>query len=204
MKDKKFKITKLPNAEKALLGKETPKNTYYNRNNVGKFAENTVKEAGYNVDSVGTVDLPDLGVEMKSRDRQSKAPHTVGSMKVKDIINTPYDVSPIKEKFLQQLRIKHDQTYQVVTETKVYDFSFDRIQKLIEEAYEHGRAVMTTMSTNNDDIPTYIPPLGNIGYFEKTSIKKNSFSFRLRDSGMKDLELMALSGKTFQKFFQPR
>lgn len=195
------KTVKLRKAETALVGMTVPTMEYHNQNNVATIVEQVIEDAGYYVDATGTVDLPDHAVEIKSRAVESTSPHTVGKMSVKRIIKTPYSRSPIKKKFQQQLRVKHNQTFNVVTSAKVYDFSDSEIQQKIEDAYEYGRTIMN--STPIDKLPKYIAPNGHIGYFEKTSKKENStsYDFRITDSNMKQLEAMADLSKGFRKFF---
>ena len=195
------KTIRLPKAEEALIGMTIPEMEETYRNNVANAIEDAINDTGYNVDKLGTIDLPDHKVEVKSRSTNATSPQTIGSMSVNNIINTPYNSSSIKEKFQQQLRVKHNQTYCVVTKAKVYDFSDPVIQQKIEQAYEYGRSVMT--NTSLDDLPDYISPNGHIGYFERTNKKhKTVYSFRLSNSTMKKLESIASSSKVFRQFFE--
>jgi hypothetical protein len=201
----KAKLIGLPKAEKALVGMTVPDMDYYNQNSVATVIEQTVANEGYRLDSTGTIDLPDYETEIKSRSKQATSPQSIGSMSVNKIVNNSYKNSSIKKKFQRQLRVKHDQMYNVVTEAKIYDFSDPGIQQKIEDAYEHGRAVITDLIRQNtpiDDLPKYIAPNGHIGYFEKTQKnKKTMYVFRLSNGSMKKLESMAASSKTFHRCF---
>lgn len=193
------RVTKLGKAETALVGKSIPKMEYHNQNNVATLVEETMKDEGYHVDSCGTVDLPGLDVEIKSRSIQSRSPQTVGSMTVRNIINTPYNLSSIKKKIKQQFRVKHDQVNCVIVDAKMYHFDDFYIQGKLEEAYEYGRAIIASMDP--DKLPAYIPPNGHIAYFERCT-NRLSYSFRIRNGAMKKLEKMSATSKTFQACFE--
>jgi len=163
--------------------------------NVGNWAENVLKENGHTINKTG-IDISDLGLEVKTRKNGSSSYHTIGSMNVNDIINTPYDQSSIREKTLTQYRIHYNDQFQVVASAEVYDFSDNAIQDKIREAYEGAREMMRNGDRNNWIRKEVEPGVMAWGAFEGNG---NSYYFRIASKHMNDMETMAKS--TFNKNF---
>lgn len=192
---KQFKITALKKATTTLVGMRVPKQK---NGNVGHLVEDTMYNDGYPIDKQARVDLPDWEVEVKAQTLEATSAQSVGSMTVDDIINTPYQSSPIKEKFQQQFRVTHSDIFREVTSAKIYDFSDPYIQQLIEKDYEAGRAIFAELQKNNDSYPNYIRGANTDFYWEKK--ESNSYAFRASRSAMKGFEGMATS--TFNSLFE--
>ncbi len=170
-----------------------------NSGNVGKWVEDQLSENGYKINSGPGPDLAEYGVEVKSRKIESSSPHTVGSMRINDIISTPYDQSPIKEKFQRQYRVKYSDLGSVVTEEQVYDLSDDFIQDRIREAYEAGREKIA-----QNEINGYHPPYvkgTSWGNFEITD-SCGSYRFRIPDYVMRKIETVAKNSNHFGNLFE--
>lgn len=192
---KPFKITALKKATKTLVGMRVPKQK---NGNVGHLVEDTMYNDGYPINKQARVDIPDWKVEVKAQTLEATSAQSVGSMTVDDIINTPYQSSPIKEKFQQQFRVTHSDIFREITSAKIYDFSDPYIQQLIEKGYESGRAIFAELQNNNNNYPNYIRGNNTDFYWEKK--ESNSYAFRASRSAMKGYEAMATS--TFNSLFE--
>jgi hypothetical protein len=181
----KARVTKL---NTNLVGMSVPDTT---NGHAGRFVENALIKQGFAVDTTGTVDIPGLDLEVKSRDVDAISAQTVGSMLPETIKVTPYKESTVYEKIQRQFRvyIKDD----TIIDAKVVDFSWDVIQDKIEKSYEAARQEIINGADGN-----YVPG-GPYGYFERTVGGSNSYDFRLRDRAMKKLENIANS--TARKIF---
>jgi hypothetical protein len=179
------------------VGTEVPIRQHYG--NVGNWVQEKLTENGYKINTGVGPDLLEYGVEVKSRKIESSSPHTVGSMRIEDIIVTPYDQSHIKDKFQRQYRVKYSDEGQVVTEESVYDLSNDHIQDRIRNAYESGRKTIA-----QNEINGYHPPYvkgTDWGNFEITE-SCNSYRFRIPDHTMRKIEQISKNSNLFNNLFE--
>jgi len=174
-----------------LIGKTLPNKDF---GQAGRAFEDMLeKDYGITVNRGKGPDSPMFGIDYKTRDLDSTSPQTVASMKVNDIINTPYRESEVFKKFQQQIRIKTKNN--VIVKAEFFDFRSEHIQDNIEAAYEHARSqiikneVYRTTKSGPDSI-------GYWGYFEKCTQRKNTYSFRINQSGMDDYEKMTKNNFT--------
>ena len=140
---------------------------------------------GFEVDTRGTVDIPKLALEVKTRDVDAISAQTIGSMTPDDIKRTAYRDSNIFKKFQKQFRVYIKDS--VIIDTKIVNFEWDEIQNRVELSYEAARQRIANGTTKN-----YVPG-GKFGYFERTNSGSESYDFRIRDKYMKKLESMAQS-----------
>lgn len=175
----KAKVTKL---KTNLVGMSVPDSA---NGHAGRYVEHKLIQQGFEVDTKGTVDIPGLDLEVKTRDLNAVSAQTVGKMSLSTIKTTPYKDSTVREKIQRQFRVSiRDNT---IVSTDVVDFSWGVIQEKIEESYEAARALINKGCNDN-----YIPG-GDYGYFERTVKTSDSYDFRLKDSAMKKLVGMANS-----------
>jgi hypothetical protein len=167
--------------------------------NVGRWAEAVMEINGHNIEHGAGCDMPEYGVEMKTRKIESNSPHTVGTMRFGDIISKPYDQSLIFEKFQRQYRVHYSDEGQVVLTSEVYDLTEEFIQSKIREAYEEGRKQITQNEINGFH-PPYVKG-SEWGYFE-VSESYSSYRFRIPNSAMKKIETAVRNAKTFKKLFE--
>ena len=147
--------------------------------------EEAIADIGFTLNLGRGVDLPEVGIDIKTRDVDAVSPHTVASMTADSIVATPYRYSNVFDKIQKQHRIKTQNG--VVVDEFTYDFSAPYIQEWIESAYEAARAQMITGARGS-----YIP--GNeYGYFEQSTTSENTYSFRMSDSAMTRIERIARS-----------
>ncbi len=165
-----------------------PKNVRDGTN--GKILETAMIKQGFPIDKTATVDLPTANVEIKTRKASSKSNHTVGTMTFDDIINTPWDETPFKQKLQQQYRVKIKDAK--TASGKMVDFSHEIIQNDFREAYEICR---TQLKLNGKTLYTGETIKGTqYGCLEhKPGPSKNgkSYAFRITDAGMKKAENLA-------------
>ena len=132
----KIKVKKLNTGSKSLT---LPRQEKGNEGNVGKWYHEKLDER-YPMNHGSGPDLPELNnLEVKTRNRGSKAPHTMGTMTYENIVNTPYKKSCIHDKMQVQNRMKYDNTFNTVVSESIYDFRNPEIQSLIEDSYEQAR-----------------------------------------------------------------
>ncbi len=108
----------------------------------GKILEQGMIRQGYPIDQNGTVDIPGVGIEVKSRKSSTGAMHTIGTMTYDDILVTPWDKTPFKQKLQKQYRVtinKDEFEGDINATGKVVDLSNPEIQAKLKEAYERNR-----------------------------------------------------------------
>jgi hypothetical protein len=157
----------------------------------GRDIENKLREQGFPMSNASEPDIPEYGVEVKSRDLDATSAHSVARMSPEDIKSTPYRQSVVYDKLQQQYRVKTK--YQVIVSAEVYDFSAPHIQEKIEKCYEAARLKIIQGDEND-----YITG-GYYGFFERQANGPRSYQFRFTDGAMKKLETMSQS--TFYKLF---
>ena len=211
----KIITTRLPSAEKALIGHDIPVDLFKNSNSgaIGIYVEQILTDLGYIMNPSTGPDFPIIQVEVKSRAKEAVSAHTVGSMHIDDIIRTPYTRSNIRDKFQLQFRVSYSRAFCKFTNAKVYNFTPDYIQSIIEESYESARTLLTIqyqnyLNNSNDHLSAYVRGLNSngdlcTGYFENTNKFKNKlYEFRLADSDMKAIENMSKSAKSLKSLFE--
>jgi hypothetical protein len=174
-----------------LIGKKLPPKDF---GQAGRALEDMFEQDyGITVNRRKGPDNRMFGIEYKTRDLDSTSPQTVATMNVEDIIKTPYRESEVFKKFQQQIRVKTKDN--IIVEADLYDFRPPHIQEKIEAAYENARA---QFSKNKDLQITKSGPesIGYWGYFENTSNRESSRSFRISPNAMEDYENMAKSNFT--------
>jgi len=118
-----------------LIGKRVPDKF---NGEAGRYVEYLLGLDGFLVSERGVdLYLHNQGIEVKTRDIDSTSPHTLGTMTTAAIIQTPYEYSPMFDKFQKQFRVKTQNN--VIISAEVYDFSIPHIQEKIKEGYENGR-----------------------------------------------------------------
>lgn len=181
---KKFKFS--------LTGLPVPKQTPAESGIVGKHVEKLVSNRGIPVRN-GTVDIPKYQLEIKTRNKDSHAAHTVGTMTLDDILITKYDSSPIRKKMQYQYRVEYDNVLNIITDDKIYDFTSDYIQNKVKSAYVAGQVALYNHVNLNIKPPLSV--YGNqYGHFEKR--QKNQYAFRIPDVVMRSFLNTSMSNKT--------
>ena len=183
-----MKYVNLKKAEDALVGMSVPAQ---HNGNVGKLVEDVMESRGYPINKGKGPDLLVQGIEIKTRDIEAKSAQTIGRMTLENIASTPYTDSSIKSKFQQQFRIKHSSKKLVIVSAKMYDFTVDAVQEVIEFAYESGRSIIRDNLITDTESPNYIRGEDALGYWERKD--KYSYQFRLGHGHMEFIERLALN-----------
>jgi hypothetical protein len=156
--------------------------------NIGKWAEDTLEDLGWKVNRGKGVDLPEVGAEVKTRKWGSTSGHTVGAMLPQDILHTQWHKSNIHDKVQHQLRIYHKVNEltgdNVVVSAQLYDFTSDKIQKKLEQAWQHCRGVL-----QQGDLFDYIRGVDKWAYLEMQP--NGYYQFRIQPGTMKTMERIA-------------
>ena len=159
----------------------------------GRYAEHMLESAGFTMNRGHGPDILPFGLEVKTRDLDATSPQTIADMSLDEIVSTPYNKSHVHDKFQQQLRVYIKD--RVIISADIYDFSLPRIQRVVEDAYEHARKQLI----ENPWLEATSCKGKYHGYFEKCA-GKQSYSFRLSTTHMTDLENMATSN--FDNIFE--
>ena len=168
----------------------------------GKILEQVMIKQGFPINQTGTVDLP--GIEVKSRKATTKSMHTVGTMTYDDIIKTPWDQTPFKEKLQKQYRVTigKDVTTDTINATgKISDLTNSDIQNRFKEAYEKNRAVLIAQGQIYKG--QTITAGGQYGVLEHKpgdSGNGKSYAMRIPDSGMK--KVLNIANSTYSTLFE--
>ena len=169
----KPKVTKL---KIPLVGKTVPKQQH---GNVGQQIQKDLANAGHKLNTGKGVDLPEEGLEVKTRKEESTSAHTIGSITVGQIKKKSWSETGLKEKCQRQFRVSYSDTESVIKEAKIYDFTDPYIQEKLKEGYEEGRKLIQKGHTGD-----YIRG-SKWGYFERQT--KNSYQYRIPHSAMKTI-----------------
>ena len=151
----------------------------------GKILEQAMIKQGFPIDRTGTVDLPSIDVEVKSRSASTNSMHTQGTMIYEDIIKTPWDQTTFKQKLQKQYQVM------IKGETNatgiVEDFTDPEIQKKFEVDYENCRSKLNaqggiikgqTISGGDYMVLEHKPGPNGTG---------TSYACRIRHAGMKKI-----------------
>lgn len=170
----------------------------------GKILEQEMIRQGYPIDQNGTVDMPGIGIEVKSRKSSTGAMHTIGTMTYDDILVTPWDKTPFKQKLQKQYRVtinKDEFEGDINATGKVVDLTNPEIQKELEDAYEKCRAEL--IAQGDIYIGQTITAGGQYGKLEHKPGPNGtgkSYALRIPDSGMK--KLLTMANSTFNQLFE--
>ena len=103
---------------------------------VGQWADQELVNKGHSIDKSGTVDMPEYGIDNKTRKKGSKANHTIGSWLIEKILATPkWTNTPFYQKSKNQNQIEWDPNFMEVSKVKIVDMEIDVIQQKLEEGY---------------------------------------------------------------------
>lgn len=182
---KSFKLAK------QLIGIKLPTNL---DGHAGREVEKILEDMGVPINRGAGPDILMFGLEIKTRKLSATSAQTVTAMHPDSIISTSYFDSPVYQKIRQQLRI-YTNDNNVIVKADVFNFDQPQIQELLEEAYEHGRKIIT----KNPNIG-YTPYSKQWGFFEQTRKERPEYDFRVTNTMMEALEGMAKS--TFRNIFE--
>jgi hypothetical protein len=182
----KAKIKAIKNG--VQVGDKVPFKQAYGNN--GRYFEELLGKNGHTLSNDKGVDLPGMGVEVKSRKNGATSYQTMATLNSDDILNLPYEQTHLYDKMQTQYRVKYDDG-EKVTDADLYDFTSHHIQDKVEEAYNICREKFI-----NGDRSDWIA--GNAyGNLERQG--PNTWQYRISPGGMKRIE--SISKSTFTKLF---
>lgn len=144
-------------------------------NSVGLWVEKHMKDKGFPINKGKGPDLP--GMELKSRKKGTRSAMSLGNMTTKDIIDTPWEKSAIKEKIKRIALVNWDSDVGEVTGVDQIDTVNDDCQAILKDGYEASRSAITS----NTDIK-----YGGGIYLERK--KGENWQLRANTTGLRRLK----------------
>jgi hypothetical protein len=130
MKSARVKLIK----NNIAVGSPIPKFTQDHE--AGNWVDREMQSKGHTVDTSGVVDMPEYGIDNKSRKYGSKASWTIGSMTIEDIIATPnWEDTRFYKKCKNQNQIKYNTDFMEIVDVSVLDMDIDLIQQNLKQDY---------------------------------------------------------------------
>jgi len=178
---------------------------------VGNWVDSTMTENGYEVDPSGIVDLPDLGIDNKSRNRYSKANHTIGSMTIDNILKAiDWEDTRFYQKSQNQNQIEYDPDFMEVTKVTVLDMDIDATQEKLKTAYIDLRNKLEIAVDNKNklalenvtvDLPKEIK--SNCGWAVLDGYNhSNSYRMRITNKAMTKIKNIAGNRDTWKRLME--
>lgn len=163
----------------------------------GQYFDQQMAMKGHKLDTVGVIDLPEYGVDNKTRKSSSKASHTVGSMTINDIIATPaWEQTRFYQKCRNQNRIEYDTTFMEVSKVFLLDMEIDLIQEKLSADY---RDLRHQLVIGNRSIEIKIA--NGWAMFDGYG-HENSYRMRITNTAMQKIKNISASRDTIKKFLE--
>ena len=162
----------------------------------GHWLDDKISE-NYTIDKFGVVDIPELGIDNKGRKRSSKTHHSVGSQTIeKWLAFDKFEDTDIYKKLQNQNQVTYDSNFKIVTKVRLVDMDISVTQEKLKAIYtnlrqklvEGNRAKSIYSDCKRGVIECYT--------------HKNSYKLRLTDKYMKEIQNIAASRDTFNKFIE--
>jgi hypothetical protein len=183
------KIVGLPKATKRLVGMPVPEQKH---GNVGRLVEDLTEAEGYPINRGKGADIKQLQVEIKTRQIEATSAHTIGKLRISDIITHSWEESALYQKAQRQFRVFHSKDTLSITKTMLVDFRPEHIQSKIKESYEEARKEIIRQYQTNGVVRRYVRGKDCWGFFENTNLERPQwYDFRFSDKSMKQLENMS-------------
>jgi len=123
----------------------TPVPAFLRDCDAGNYVDSVMTSLGHVVDKNGLVDLPEYGIDNKSRKKGSQAHHTVGSMTIDDIINTPeFRDTRFYRKVQNQNQVTYDPVFNEISSVRIVDMDIELIQDKLSSGYSDCREQLQT------------------------------------------------------------
>jgi hypothetical protein len=164
------------------IEKLTPLPEVRNDCDVGQWVDAEMMRKGHAIDPVGRVDMPEFNVDNKSRKKGSNANHTVGSMTIPNIINTPnWEATGYFPKVQNQNQITWDPVFKEVCDVRLVDMALPDIQSQLKDAYKDLRQQVI-----DGDRSTTITSSNGWAVFDGSG-HHNSYRYRITNTAMKKI-----------------
>ena len=183
--------------KKQMIGQALPPRT---EGLAGRAIEDMLIDLGIPLNKNGTIDIPGLDLEVKSRDARATSPQTTGAMTYDAIINTPnYFDTTFYKKICKQLRFTtngpdDNENINIIESIDIVDFNQPQIQDQFAAGYVHSRQQLIDYGK--------IKTCKHKGFYTYLEQVNNSDSYALRLDLGKMNSAIAMSNSTFQSLFE--
>jgi len=164
---------------------------------VGKWIDNVMESKGHTVDKTGVMDLPEYGIDNKSRKKGSKTPHSIGSQTIEkwEAIEN-FEDTDIYKKVQNQNQITYSTSFNVITDVRIIDFDIDIIQEALKDIYKNIRQKIVEGDRRKCIYSDCKRATAECYTHE------NSYKLRLTDKFMTQIKNLAGSRDTFTSLFE--
>jgi hypothetical protein len=164
---------------------------------VGQWADGVLESKGHSIDKNGLIDMPDYGIDNKTRKKGSNAHHTVGSMTIRNIAGTKnWTETRYYAKSQNQNQITYDADFLEVSKVKIIDMAIDLIQENLKDGYEDCRNQLVS-GCRNKEIKSSNGWVVLDGYGHS-----NSYRMRITNKAMKKIHNISGSRDTMKTLFE--
>ncbi len=163
----------------------------------GIWLDSKMASNGHYVDKNGLVDMPDYGIDNKSRKKGSHAHHTVGSMTVNDIINTAnFSSTRFFKKVQNQNQVTYDPVFNEISSVRIIDMDIELIQKNLADGYADCRRQLL-LGNRDKEIKSANGWVIFDGY-----VSDRSYRMRITNTAMKKIHNISSTRDTYSAFFE--
>jgi hypothetical protein len=163
----------------------------------GIYIDQLMVNKGHAVDKNGLVDMPEYGVDNKSRKKGSHAHHTVGSMTIDNIISTPdFKNTRYYHKVQNQNQVTYDSDFLEVCDVVLLDMDIELIQEKLAEGYNDCREQLIN-GVRDKEIKSKNKWVVFDGY-----VHHNSYRMRITNSAMKKIHNISGVRDTYKNLFE--
>lgn len=174
----------------------TPIPGFKNDCDIGQWVDDVLARKGIRIDKTGVVDIPDFKIDNKTRKKDSKAHHTVGSITENAILNTEhFKDTRLFHKLQNQNQITYDTDFMEVSSVEILDMDIDLIQEKLSEGYTQCRNQMLNGCANKE-IKSENGWVVLDGYGHP-----NSRRMRIPNKAMKQIKNISRARDSFKKLF---
>lgn len=166
------------------VGDRVPKQDPNNPGNVGNWVEKQLKKNGLDLKSKG-IDIPNLSVELKTRNVHATSAMTICKMKKDDIISLDFEKSFVRDCLENLLVIKYDNNTNKIVSIEVHNLTrIPIIYQLFDQCYTGAKNSIIRQDTTEC---TARVNKSSLAYFE---FKKdsNEYQFRISNTGLRKVE----------------
>jgi len=179
------------------VGTVIPTSATKTDNGVGHWADDEIESNGHSVDRNGTVDLPDIGVENKTKKRGTNAAWTQGSITIENIKSTAkLTDTRIWEKMKNQNQVTWDETVQKVVGVEIVNMDIEEIRKLLQEGWDDVRQQVLN-GNGSKNITSKNKVLVLDGYNSDTS-----YNIRIPNTAMNKIRSISRTKNSIDRLFE--
>jgi hypothetical protein len=163
----------------------------------GNWTDLTMSSKGHHVDKNGLVDMPDYGIDNKSRKKGSNAHHTVGSMTINDIIDTAdFGNTRFYKKVQNQNQVTYDPVFNEISDVRIVDMDIELIQKNLADGYADCRRQLL-LGNRDKEIKSANRWVVFDGY-----VSDRSYRMRITNTAMKKIHNISSTRDTYSAMFK--